>query len=66
MGFWDKRGYLGQTYGEWLNIPIIYLLSGGGGELAAGSCLGGSCRGGIIQGLIILGAICGGQFAFGG
>ena len=26
MGFWDKRGYLGQKYGEWLNIPIIYLL----------------------------------------
>ena len=26
MGFWDKRGYLGQKYGEWLNIPIICLL----------------------------------------
>ena len=26
IGFWDKRGYLGQKYGEWLSIPIIYLL----------------------------------------
>ena len=26
MGFWDKRGYLGQRYGDWLGTRIIYLL----------------------------------------
>ena len=69
MGFWDKRRYLGQKYGEWLNIPIIYLLSGW--QLSWGNYPGVDNPGGYLWGAICLwrvvvqGAIVPGELAGG-